>query len=408
MRRTVPLTTLLLAALAGCQSHQPETQPATQSTERKSLVTPLGFDVQETLARSRANATAAAATPKPAPAPTPVPAPAPAVVATPAPAPAPVAPTPAAATVMVDLAFPDYAPQTKLDARGRTVGSDSMDNLVNHWWPAFAKHHTSLVYLHEGKGSGTAIPALLDGAADFGPMSRKLNEAELKTFVARKGYEPTLLPVAVDALAVYVHKDNPIAKTGLTFPQLDAIFSSSRLLGAKDITTWGQLGLTGPYADLPIQVVSRNKTSGTYVFFKEHVMKKGAFKETNQEKVGSHEVVATVEINPGAIGFSGIAYKTPGVAAVPLADAAGKPFIIADSSTAYAGTYPLARYLYIAVDISAATPGSPSKLTDLQREYIRFIYSKQGQQLVAAEGYYPVTAQIAREQLKKAGIEPGF
>jgi phosphate transport system substrate-binding protein len=401
MRRSLPLTALLLTTLAaGCQSHQADTQPSPQSSQRKSLVTPLGFDVEETLARAKATqeAKAAQAAKKPEPAPQPV-----------AAAPATPAPTPAApAPILVDLAFPDYAPQAKVEARGRTVGSDTMDNLANHWWPAFAKHHPGLVYLHEGKGSGTAIPALLDGAADFGPMSRKLNEAEIKNFIGRKGYEPTLLPVAVDALAVYVHKDNPIAKSGLTFAQLDAIFSSSRLLGSQDITTWGQLGLTGPYADLPIQVVSRNKTSGTYSFFKEHVMKKGTFKPTNQEKVGSHEVVATVEANPGAIGYSGIAYKTPGVVAVPLADAPGKPFIAADASTAYAGTYPLARYLYIAVDIPAPAPGSPAKLTDLQREYIRFIYSKQGQQLVAAEGYYPVTAQIAREQLKKAGLTPEF
>ncbi len=384
------LTPLALLFLFGCSHTQPATQPATQPGQRVVISKRLPFDVppRNQVETQPSAPVAVVAPPAPAPA-----------SATPAPAPAPAA----APAVMVDLDFPSYAAKSSIKARARTVGSDTMDNLANHWWAAFAQFHPNLVYMHEGKGSGTAIPALLDGASDFGPMSRKLNDAEIKNFIDRKGYQVTLLPVAVDALAVYVHKDNPIAQTGLTFPQLDAIFSSSRLLGNPDTTTWGQLGLTGSYANLPILVVSRNKTSGTYSFFKEHVMKKGAFKETNLEKVGSHEVVATIEKDPGAIGFSGIAYKTPGVATVPLADAKGKPFVVADAATAYAGTYPLARYLYIAVDVPPT-----GKLTDLQREYIAFIYSKEGQQLVAKEGYYPVTAQIARDHLKKAGLTPGF
>jgi phosphate transport system substrate-binding protein len=397
LKRISPLVLATLFILPGCADTPPaadvasDTQPTTQAAQRKTLVSPLGFDVEKTLAEAKARQEAQTKPKEP-------------VAAAPAPAPVPAPPSaPVAGAVIVDLDFPSYSPQSKITARARTVGSDTMDNLANHWWAGFSQFHPNLVYLHEGKGSGTAIPALLDGASDFGPMSRKLNDAETKNFIGRKGYQVTLLPVAVDALAVFVHKDNPLAKTGLTFQQLDAIFSSTRTLGSPDITTWGQLCLTGSYANLPIHVISRNKASGTYGFFKEHVLKKGNFKETNQEKVGSHEVVATVEKDPSAIGYSGIAYKTPGVATVPLADAPGKPFIPADAATAYAGTYPLARYLYIAVDIPPS-----GKLTDLQREYLAFIYSKEGQQLVAKEGYYPITAQIARENLKKAGITPTF
>ena len=334
---------------------------------------------------------------------TPPPTPAPAIaIATPAQVPPP-APVPAAHTVPVDAALPDYKPKTVLEGRMRSVGSDTLEEVTANWQKVFKTYHPNLDTNHEDKGSGTAVPALLDRVSDFGPMSRTLNENESKTFYSRKAYPLLQVRVAVDALAIYVHPSNPIVKSGLDLTQLDSIFSSSKKRGGQDITTWGQLGLTGDWANKPIDVFSRNKASGTYAFFREHVLKKGDYRTTNHEMVGSAEVVRNIEQDPAAIGYSGIGYKTDNVLTVPLsAEPAGKQFP-ATSEFAYSSEYPLSRYLYVAVDQKKGDPIDPLKF-----EFVRFIYSKQGQQVVSDAGFFPIPAKTAREELLKMGIEPGF
>jgi phosphate transport system substrate-binding protein len=233
-------------------------------------------------------------------------------------------------------------------------------------------------------------------------MSRKMKDAELDEFEARFGYKPIALPTSIDMLAVFANKDNPVK--GLTLPQLDAIFSKTRKLGlSEDITNWGQLGLEGEWSTLPISLYGRNAASGTYGYFKKHALGKGDYRDSVKEQPGSSAVVQGVASDKGGLGYSGIGYKTADVIAVPLARDASSPMIPATPDYAYTGEYPLARFLYIYVNHK---PGS--ELDPLRREFIKYVFSAQGQQDVVKDGYFPVTAKIARETLESVGINPGF
>ena len=308
--------------------------------------------------------------------------------------------TPVAGGLSLDPKLPDYVPQDKLTGRLRSVGSDTMDRLTQLWSDDFTKLHPQLRVFHEGKGSSNAPPALAEGLADVGPMSRPIKEDEVKMLNTRFGFNPTQVRVAVDALAVYVHPSNPIAQRGLTLAELDAIFSSNRKRGhPKDISTWGDLGLTGEWADRPVIVFSRNKASGTYGFFRDEALKKGDFKTTNREMVGSEAVVAGVAENPGAIGYSGIAYKNDKVFVAPLRVKDGAEAFLPEPEFAYSGQYPLARGLYLTF---AVKPGAPLKA--LHRELVRYVFSRQGQQQVLHDGYFPLDAKAAADELAKLGL----
>ena len=299
----------------------------------------------------------------------------------------------------VDKNLPQYKPGSGVSGNIKSVGSDTMNNLMTFWAESFAKHYPSVQIEIEGKGSSTAPPALIDGSSTFGPMSRKMKSKEMDAFVKKYGYECIQLRTSIDMLAVYVHKDNPIAKTGLTLQQVDAIFSKTRKGGfAKDIKTWGDVGLTGAWANRPITLYGRNSASGTYGYFKKHALYKGDYKDTVKEQPGSSAVVTSVANDLGGIGYSGIGYKTADVATVPLARNPGQ-FVSAVPANAYSGKYPLARFLWLSVNYK---PGS--QLEPLRREFIKLIFSKQGQEVVAKDGYFPVPASIARAELQKVGI----
>lgn len=302
----------------------------------------------------------------------------------------------------LDEALPPYRPVQGVSGSIKSVGSDTLNNLMTLWAEGFKRHYPNVQIEIEGKGSSTAPPALIAGTATFGPMSREMKQAEIDEFEAKFGYKPTALPVAIDMLAVYVHRDNPIQ--GLSLTQVDAIFSKTRKRGApSDITNWGQLGLVGEWANLPISLYGRNAASGTYGYFKEHALAKGDYKDSVKEQPGSSAVVQGVASDRGGIGYSGIGYKTADVRAVPLSERDGEPFVPADPSHAYTGDYPLARMLYIYVN---AKPGEA--LDPLRREFIRYVFSRDGQEQVIKDGYFPVTAEIARQALKSVGLEPGF
>jgi phosphate transport system substrate-binding protein len=302
--------------------------------------------------------------------------------------------------VGVDAALTPYRAVQTVSGPLRSVGSDSMDRLMQLWEAEFKKTHAEIAIRHEGKGSGTAMPALMKGLCDLGPMSRPVTAEEVASFDQRFDHPPTQVRVAVDALAVLVHPSNPIAKTGLSFQQLDAIFSSTHKRGSEDIVTWGQLGLTGQWADAPIAVYSRNKASGTYVFFREHVLNKGDYKTTNQELSGSEEVIKAVASDPFAIGFCSVGYVTPEVAAAPLSAAAGQSVIAPSRETAYSKQYPLARYFYLTVNYGPEQP-----LTPQVQEFIRFVLSRDGQTSVASEGLFPISATLAHEEMVKINLD---
>jgi phosphate transport system substrate-binding protein len=275
-----------------------------------------------------------------------------------------------------------------------SVGSDTLNNLMTHWAESFQKFYPNAKVQIEGKGSSTAPPALISGTAQLGPMSREMKGTELDAFEKKYGYKPTALRTSVDALAVFVNKDNPIKC--LSLKQVDGMFSKSRRQGGEDITTWGQLGLTGEWANKPLSLYGRNSASGTYGFFKEHTLKNGDFKDTVKEQPGSAAVVQGATVDRYAVGYSGIGYATAGVRAVPLSDKDGGRCVEATADNSYSGTYPLARFLYVYVN---KAPGKP--LDPLTREFAKLILTREGQEGVIKDGYFPIPATIAKEELNK-------
>ena len=302
--------------------------------------------------------------------------------------------------VAVDSALPNYTPVSGVSGSIKSVGSDSMNNTMTLWAEGYIRMYPNVRIEIEGKGSSTAPPALISGTAQFGPMSRAMKSTEIDQFQGRYGYPPVALRTAIDMLAVYVHKDNPIAQTGLTLQQVDAIFSTNRKGGhPSDIKTWGEVGLTGEWANKPISIYGRNAASGTYGFFKENALFNGDYKPSVKEQPGSSSVVQGVASDKYAIGYSGIGYMTADVRAVPLSPGQGKKHIPATPEFAYTGDYPLSRFLYVYINYR---PGS--ELDPLRKEYVRYIFSKQGQSDVVKDGYYPITNTIAQQELKNTGI----
>jgi phosphate transport system substrate-binding protein len=295
----------------------------------------------------------------------------------------------------LDAGLASYRAVSGVSGNISSIGSDTLNNLMTLWGETFRKFYPNARIQIEGKGSSTAPPALISGTAQLGPMSRAMKGTEVDQFEKRYGYKPTQIRTAVDALAVFVNKDNPLKC--LTLAQVDGIFSKSRRAGYKeDIRTWGQLGLTGEWASRPISLYGRNSASGTYGFFKEQALKNGDYKDEVKEQPGSASVVQGVTVDRFAIGYSGIGYATAGVRAVRLAEKDGAKCFDADAEQSYAGTYPLARFLYVYVN---RAPGRP--LEPLTREFVKLILSKEGQEVVLKDGYFPVTAGIAKEELNK-------
>lgn len=300
-----------------------------------------------------------------------------------------------AQAVKVDPALPAYSRTSGVSGSLSSVGSDTMNNMMTLWAETLRKFYPNVKVQVEGKGSSTAPPALIAGTAQFGPMSRQMRATEIDQFEAKYGYKPTELKTSYDALAVYVHKDNPIEK--LTLAQVEAIFSKSRKRGYKqNITTWGQLGLTGDWANRPISLYGRNSASGTYGFFKEHTLKNGDYKDTVKEQPGSASVVQGVTEDRFGIGYSGIGYRTSGVKAVPLAETEKGPYSSGSYEDVTSGKYPLWRYLYIYVNKAPARPLDP-----LIAEFTKLMYSKEGQEAVVKDGYMPLPATIAQAEWAK-------
>jgi phosphate transport system substrate-binding protein len=305
---------------------------------------------------------------------------------------------PLAAEVTVDSRLPSYKPVQGVSGTVKSVGSDTLNNLMTLWAEKYKGYYPNITVEIEGKGSSTAPPALIAGASNFGPMSRQMKDAEIDEFEKKFGYKPSEIKTSIDMLAVYVHKDNPVANSGLTLQQVDAIFSSTRKGGyATDIANWGQAGLSGSWSSLPISLYGRNSASGTYGFFKEHALSKGDYKSSVKEQPGSSSVVQGVASDKTGIGYSGIGYKTADVATIPLASKAGQPFVAPTPDNA--SKYPLSRFLMIYVN---KKPGEA--LDPLRREFVKLILSKEGQEVVVKDGYLPLSYELAKKTLADVGI----
>jgi phosphate transport system substrate-binding protein len=304
----------------------------------------------------------------------------------------------AAAAMELDPKLRDYQPIGGISGNIKSIGSDTLNNVMTLWAEGFKAQYPNVKIEIEGKGSSTAPPALIAGTAQFGPMSRAMKPTEVDEFEKKFGYKPTFVSVAVDALAVFVNKDNPIKC--LSLQQVDAIFSKTRKGGIdKDVVTWGDLGLTGEWANKPISLYGRNSASGTYGYFKEEALFKGDYKDSVKEQPGSSAVVQGVASDKFAIGYSGIGYKTADVRAVPLGKKEGD-CIEANAENAYSGKYPLARFLYIYLNKNPNEPLDP-----LRGEFIKYVLSKQGQQAVIKDGYYPITAAVVDRDAKTLGFD---
>jgi phosphate transport system substrate-binding protein len=296
-------------------------------------------------------------------------------------------------TTGVDKDLPKYEAVAGISGNVSSVGSDTLSNLMTLWVEGFRKSYPNVTFTVESKGSGTAPVALTDGTAHLGPMSREMKEEEIKKFEDKFGYKPSKAAVAIDALAVFVHKDNTIEK--LSLPQIDAIFSQTRKGGnSEDITKWGQVGLKGDWQNADIVLYGRNSASGTYGYFKEHALYKGDFKKSVKEQPGSAAVVQSISVDRNAVGYSGIGAKTAGVRAVPVSKKTDGMAYEATAENCYTGDYPLSRYLYIYFN------REPGKATSaVVREFFKFIHSAQGQEIVLKDGFVPLTKDLVDEQI---------
>lgn len=299
----------------------------------------------------------------------------------------------------VDPNLREYERASGVSGNLSSIGSDTLNNLMTLWAEEFNKLYPNVNVQIQGAGSSTAPPALTEGTAMLAPMSRGMRQSEIQEFEARFGYPPTELPVAVDMLAVFVNRDNPIES--LSIPQVDAIFSATRRCGySEDITRWGQLGLTDAWANRDFALYSRNAVSGTYGFFKDNAMCGGDFKSSINEQPGSSSVVQGVTESINGIGYSGIGYQTSGVRALPIAATHGAQAYEPSAENAASGDYPLARYLFIYINKHPNRPLDP-----LTREFVKMVYSKLGQEVVDRDGFVTLPAVVADRILNELGIE---
>ncbi|MEM1013433.1 MAG: phosphate ABC transporter substrate-binding protein [Planctomycetota bacterium] len=299
-----------------------------------------------------------------------------------------------AATADVDPSIPTYEETSDISGDLRSVGSDTLSNLMTQWGEAFYGMYPQVNFEAESKGSGTAPPALISGTAQLGPMSRRMKGEEVDKFTDAFGYEPTLVRTGIDAIAVFVAKDNPIEE--LTLDDLKNIFS----VEGKDGITWGDVGVTDSrYADQPITLYGRNSASGTYGYFKSAGLGKADYKDSVNEQPGSSAVVQGVGGDQFGIGYSGIGYATPDVKAVPIVGADGIAYDPSNPDDVYSESYPLARFLYVYVN------KNPNEdLEPLTAEFLTLVLSQQGQEVVDRDGFYTLSNFIVQQEREKLGL----
>jgi phosphate transport system substrate-binding protein len=284
----------------------------------------------------------------------------------------------------LDKQIHPYAPQSRVSGKVEIIGSNTMNRILEAWKDKLEKVHPDLEIILETKGSNTGVESLISGKTKIAALSRPINNKEIEEFTKQVGYPPASVPVAVDAFAVFVHKDNPLDH--VTFQQLDAVFSAERRRGAPQaLDTWGQLGLSGTWEHAPILVQTRDSQSGTGEFFRELVLLGGKDKETGIVQPGAASVVNAIMNDPYAIGYSGIGYRTNSVKPLHVAALEGEPFVEPTFESASNGAYPLRRLFYLYVNHPPNTEHSV-----ILSEIIKFAVSLEGQEVVVKSGFYPL------------------
>lgn len=293
--------------------------------------------------------------------------------------------------------MPEYHKVPGITGTLTSVGSDTLAGMTTLWFEEFKLLYPSINAQVQASGSSTAPIALTERTAQFGPMSRAMRNREIEAFEQEYGYKPTALRVAIDAIGIFVHRDNPIQ--GINFAQIDSMFSTTLRCGATaSISTWSELGLDYRWAKRSIQLFGRNSVSGTYGYFKNNALCGGDFKNNVNEQPGSASVVQSVASAINTVGYAGVGYKVSGVKLLSVAKE-GDHYVKPSQENILSGKYPLSRYLYVYVNKHPTKPLSP-----IESEFIRFIFSAQGQAQVKQEGYIPISADIAYQELKKIGL----
>lgn len=292
----------------------------------------------------------------------------------------------------LDSEVPSYVSPGPVSGELTISAPETMTPLVRAWVEDVVLHHPSLnIITMTREESDTSLAALLEHRSEIAAMPRRITVNEIAEFVREYGYEPTEVPVASDALAIFVHKDNPV--TGLSLDELDAMFCRERRRGLKHpINSWGLVGVMDEWFETPVRLHGRNGKSGPSYFFREEVCKGGTFHPRLTDAHGLASVIEEVERDPNGIGFSAIAYRTSLVKAVPIASVKGGRYVEPSVRTAMDGSYPLRRNLYLYV---AKPPKADAATATV--EFIRYVLSRQGQTQALDFGYLPLSsAQITR------------
>ena len=314
----------------------------------------------------------------------------------------------------VDPTIARYVPQVGATGSLVIAGSETMQPIMLKLASAFRLWQSGVKVAVQGGGTDAAVHGFLENQStlrrgDGGDgnllghegtnrvfimaSSRELSAEETKQFIARHGYSPIAIPIAVDAVAVHVHRDNPIE--GLTLDQVDAMFSVDRKRGGSErLERWGQIGLSGEWQSAEIRLYGRDRNSGTRAFFKEHVLLNGEFSSSIQEEPGLASLLLAVKQDKSGIGYAGIGFQMSSVRVVPLAERTGMPFVTPTMKTAADGSYPLRRFLYLYLNSPPVTP-IPSAI----REFLVFTNSREGQEAITKAGVYPLTVEQVHDNL---------
>jgi phosphate transport system substrate-binding protein len=313
-------------------------------------------------------------------------------------------------------ALPRYEPEQVVSGTLRSWGNENMVTLMKYWQEGFRKHHPEVRFEDNLKSSATAIGALYSGVADLGLMGREIWPMEVLGFKQILGHEPLGITVAGGAydvnsktlpMIVFVNKNNPISK--LTLTQLDAIFGSEHLRGApRNIRKWGDLGLTGEWADKPIKVYGYKVDSGLAFYFAQEVLKGSALWNGELRQIGGQfgvswgddakRAIEDVGKDRYAIAYIGMQYLNPQlVKPIALATQEGEPYIEPTKDNVRKRLYPLTRSVSIFINRPPGKPVEPRV-----REFMRYVLSREGQEDVIREGdFLPLTPEVVSQQLKK-------
>jgi phosphate transport system substrate-binding protein len=295
------------------------------------------------------------------------------------------------AATELDNTLPDYRRSVEVSGKLRSVGSSALTQMLNRWAEDFKRVHPAFELEVVGGGSGSGPPALTDGQADLAPMSRPMNTAERSAFRTKHGYDPIQITVGLDALAIYVNKNNPIQKISLR--ELDALYSITRKRGGRELTTWGELGATGDWADKSIRVFGPQSSQGMYGVFRTEILDGGEYRYDMRTEPVASAIVQGVGADDYAIGFASQSLASARTRALAISELPDSAATLPTHANALKETYPLARKLFVYLNRKPGTPLPP-----LVQEFVTFICSKQAQRINLELDGFPLNAAMAERQ----------